>query len=86
MARARTKNEARSLAHKLWGTDGIEPGDRVGFVVIRRKNVVDRFEVGYYTRAGQAPSGATMSTNWTVMGKGRSWEEAFERASKGTPP
>jgi hypothetical protein len=75
-----TRNQAHAKAHQLWGTRGIEPGDRVGFVVIRRKNVVDRFEIGYYTRGGRTPSGVTLSHDWIVMGKGASWEEAFARA------
>jgi hypothetical protein len=76
-----TTKQARVKAHQLWGTPGIAPGDRVGFVSIRRKNVVDRFEVGHYTRVGRAESGAVISTDYTIMGRGQSWEEAFERAN-----
>lgn len=76
------RKEAHARAHTLWGTKGIEPGDRVGFVVVRRKSVADRFEVGYYTRGGRAPSGMLLSHDWKVMGKGASWEEAFARASR----
>lgn len=77
-----TRKQAHAKAHALWGTSGAEPGDRFGFTVIRRKNVVDRFEVGYATRGKRAPSGMIMSHDWTVMGKGPSWEEAFARALK----
>lgn len=77
-----TRDQARAKAHALWGTSGAEPGDRAGFVVVRRKNVADRFEVGYYTRGKRAPSGMLLSHDWTVMGKGASWEEAFDHASR----
>ena len=77
-----TRRQAHAKAHELWGTKGSEPGDRVGFTVIRRKNIVERFEVGYYTRGGRTPSGITLSHDWTLMGKGTSWEEAFARASR----
>jgi hypothetical protein len=85
MDRSMTRREAHARAHQLWGTSGHEPGDRVGFTVIRRKNVVDRFEVGYYTRGGRTPGGTSLSHDWTVMGKGASWEEAFARASTRSP-
>lgn len=78
-----TTAQARARATQLWGTPGTDPGSRVGFVVVRRKNVVDRFEVGHYARAGRAESGALISTDYTVMGRGRTWEEAFERAARG---
>ena len=68
-----TRYQAHAKAHALWGTHGITSADRVGCVLIRRKNVVDRFEVGYHVRDGGP---------WTVMGKGASWEEAFARASR----
>lgn len=75
-----TRDQARARAHQLWGTLGIEPGDRVGFVVVRRKNVTDRYQVGYYKRGKRAPSGMLLSHDWIVMGQGPSWEEAFMRA------
>jgi hypothetical protein len=78
------RRQAHAKAHVLWGTNGIEPGDRVGFTVIRRKNIVDRFEVGYYTRGGRATTGMVLSHDWKVMGAGRTWEEAFERAARST--
>lgn len=81
-----TTHQARIKANQLWGTPGTAPGDRVGFVVVRRKNVVNRFEVGHYARAGRAESGTLISTDYTVMGRGRTWEEAFARAAtKETP-
>jgi len=81
------RRAASIKAHKLWGTPGTAPKDRVGYVVIRRKNVVDRYEVGYYTRGGSAgqernASGELLSNGYVVMGKGPSWEEAFERARR----
>ena len=76
-----TRTQAHARALERWGTTGIAPGDRVGFVIVRRKSVVDRFEVGYYTRGGREPGGTLLSHDWKVMGKGTSWEEAFARAA-----
>lgn len=76
-----TTAQALAKANQLWGTPGTDPGSRVGFVVVRRKNVVDRFEVGHYARVGRVASGAVISTDYTLMGRGRSWEEAFDRAA-----
>lgn len=82
-----TREQARKKANALWGTPGIGPDDRYGIVTVRQKKIVDRFEVGYCTRGGPSrPGGMWVSHDWTVMGKGRTWEEAFARAEgKETP-
>jgi len=76
-----TKHQAHAKATELWGTRGTTPGDRVGCVSIRRKNVTDRFEVGYYVRGGRRDDGVYVHSNPVVMGKGPTWEIAFERAA-----
>lgn len=77
-----TRAQAWSEAHRRWGMGGSGPGSRAGFVVVRRKNVVDRFEVGHYKRGGRSPGGVALSFDWKVMGRGPSWEEAFARAGR----
>lgn len=63
-----TRYQARAKANALW-----ETRDRVAFTSIRRKNVIDRFEVGYAIRGDR---------RFTVLGRGPSWEEAFARAAQ----
>ena len=58
-----TRYTAHRKASNYWGRLGTT------FASIRRKSVIDRFEVGYYT-----------SDKRVVMGAGPSWEIAFERA------
>lgn len=65
---AMTRSDAITLARKRWGCPG---SDRMGFVILRRKSVVSRYEVGYYYQGLR-----------TVMGRGSSWEEAFSRADR----
>lgn len=50
------------------------PGDRYGFVTLRRKSVADRCEVGYHLRTEH---GAKV----VILGRGPTWEAAFARAS-----
>lgn len=75
-----TRMQAHARATALWGTSGTAPGDRVGIATIRRKSVVDRFEVGHFTRVG----GSVVNSSYTILGRGRTWEEAFERATSNT--
>lgn len=72
-----TRYQAHREAHSRWATFGTAPGDRVASVTIRRKTVVDRFEVGYYVRAKPG-----MPVAVVIVGKGPSWEEAFARADR----
>jgi hypothetical protein len=58
------------------------PRDRSAWVCVRRKSVVDRFEVGYFVGAHTTTRGAVTSI---TTGRGRSWEEAFERADARDP-
>jgi hypothetical protein len=73
-----TRGQAQSKALTLWyrqANDGCETvGDRSGSTCIRRKTVADRFEVGFIELS---------STRWTstVLGRGPSWEAAFEMAT-----
>jgi len=60
-----TRYTAQRRASYYWGRLGLT------FAAIRRKNVVDRFEVGYYT-----------SSKRIVKGAGPSWEIAFDRATR----
>lgn len=68
---------AKLLACKKWsaGTAGVV-GHRVGFAVLRRKNVVKRYEVGYRTLVSLTPE------HWVerFLGNGTSWEQAFAEA------
>lgn len=75
-----TRREAHAKAHELWGTEGTAPGDRVGTVSIRRKNVTDRFEVGYYVRGGRRPDGVNVHSLPVILGRGPTWHQAFGRA------
>lgn len=73
------RSQARREAHRRWMTPGTNPGDRYGSVIIRRKNVPDRFEVGYEIRGGHSDSGAYLF-EWVIMGRGETWEAAFANA------
>jgi hypothetical protein len=66
-----TKYQAYREAHQRWATYGASPTDRVAMVTLRRKNVVNRFEVGWYLRGDCVP---------IVAGSGPTWEAAFADA------
>ena len=70
-----TKFQAFREAHQRWATHGIAPTDRVAIVTLRRKNVANRCEVGWYCRGG---SGVPVKV--VVAGRGPSWEAAFADA------
>ena len=70
-----TKFQAHREAHQRWTTYGITPTDRVAMVTLRRKNVVNRCEVGWYLRGDCVP---------VVAGSGPTWEAAFADADAGT--
>lgn len=78
-----TKYSAHTLADSRWyrraSTSCSTIGDRRGFTCIRRK-AVDRFEVGYSELLSLQP----VRWNDVVLGRGKSWEEAFGRASGAT--
>jgi hypothetical protein len=57
---------ASARCQQLWRHLGLP------FTRIRRRSVVDRYEVGYVVGGGRV----------TIMGAGPSWEQAFERATK----
>ena len=67
-------NSAKLLASRRWsaGTAGVV-GQRIGFAVLRRKNVVKRYEVGYRTLVSMNPA------RWVehFLGNGTSWDQAF---------
>jgi len=68
---------AKLLACKKWSAGTARAvGHRVGFAVLRRKNVVKRYEVGYRTLVSVTPE------RWVerFLGKGTSWEQAFAEA------
>lgn len=71
-----TKNEAHREAHRRWASG--QPGRigcRHGAVTLRTKKVELRCEVGYQEiRDGGA---GHVSAAMVVMGRGRTWEEAF---------
>lgn len=75
-----TRAQAHAEAHRRWGTAGVAPGDHYGTVSIRQKKIGDRFEVGYTIRGSRLDTGMLLGS-FVVMGRGRSWEEAFERAA-----
>lgn len=68
---------AKLLACRNWsaGTAGAV-GHRVGFALLRRKNVVKRYEVGYTTLVSVNPE------RWVerLLGNGTSWDQAFAEA------
>jgi hypothetical protein len=68
---------AKLLASRRWsaGTAGVV-GHRIGFAVLRRKNVVKRYEVGYRTLVSVTPE------RWVerFLGNGTSWDQAFVEA------
>jgi len=73
-----TRYAAYLEATRCWGTPGTAPGDRYGLVSLRRKNVADRYEVGYCIRGGDGHN----RFQPVVMGRGPSWEAAFVAASR----
>jgi hypothetical protein len=68
---------AQLLASRKWcaGTAGVV-GHRIGFAVMRRKNVVKRYKVGYYTLVSVNPA------RWVerMLGNGTSWDQALAEA------
>jgi hypothetical protein len=89
MSKTLTRKAAHAKAHALWGTPGIEYGDRVGVVYLGRKTTPKRFRVGYYTRTPivwtkiDTVSVDTDPTTW--MGSSDlSWEAAFADAERRT--
>ena len=68
---------ATLLACRKWcaGIAGVV-GHRVGYAVLRRKNVVKRYEVGYRTLVSVSPE------RWVerFLGNGTSWDQAFAEA------
>lgn len=68
---------AQLLASRKWsaGAAGVV-GHRIGFAVLRRKNVVKRHEVGYRTLVSVTPA------RWVerFLGNGTSWDQAFAEA------
>ena len=66
-----TKFQAFCEAQQRWATYGIAPTDRVAMVTLRRKNVVNRCEVGWYL-CGDCV--------FVVAGSGPTWEAAFADA------
>lgn len=77
-----TKHQAQQAAHSLWyrraRTSGYATiGDRMGTSCLRRTTVPDRCEVGYLELVSVNPE------RWqpVIMGRGSTWEQAFERAA-----
>ena len=70
-----TKYQAHREARQRWATHGISPTDQVAMVTLRRKNVIDRCEVGWYVRGGSG-----VPTKVVVAGRGPTWEAAFADA------
>jgi hypothetical protein len=68
---------AKLLACRKWsaGTPGVV-GYRIGFAVLRRKDIVKRYEVGYRTLVSVNPE------RWVerFLGNGASWGQAFAEA------
>ena len=71
------KFQAFREAHQRWSTHGIAPTDRVAMVTLRRKNIVNRCEVGWYLRGDCVP---------VVAGSGPTWEAAFADADTHANP
>jgi hypothetical protein len=63
-----TRHSAYLRAARHWTHLGIT------FVTVRRKSVVDRFEVGYWNKKR------------VVLGAGLSWEDAFDQAIAAADP
>lgn len=80
-----TKHEAYLEAHRRWSqvsAGGI--GTQSAWVSIRRKNVENRFQVGYLEVL--SVDFGTGEPNWyktVVLGTGPSWEAAFDSATRG---
>ncbi len=73
-----SRRSAKLLACRKWssGTAGAV-GHRVGFAVLRHKNVVKRYGVGYRTLLSVNPE------RWVerFLGNGTSWDQAFTEAN-----
>lgn len=81
-----THAQARSKAQALWSryADPKHPhqvGDRTQLTCARHKNIVDRFEVGYREVISKHPE----QWNVVILGRGPTWEIAFERAVEVSP-
>jgi hypothetical protein len=82
------KYQAQLKAHALWhrcahtSSPTVAIGDRDGLVCLHRKSVTDRYEVGYIELIHTPAS--DFQTRWqrVVLGRGVSWKEAFERATR----
>lgn len=70
-----TKFQASREAHARWTTPGITSTDRVGWVKLRQKKVVNRCEVGWYVRGGPG-----VAVEVVTEGRGPTWEAAFADA------
>lgn len=80
-----TRPQAHSKAGNLWlrviaPGRGWAVGDRIPTTTLRRRSTPDRCEVGYRELVSLTPE------RWepTVMGRGATWEQAFERATRRT--
>ena len=73
---------AKLQAARKWsaGTAG-SVGYRIGYAVLRHKNVVKRYEVGYRTLVRVSPE------YWVdrMLGNGTSWDKAFAEADEDVP-
>lgn len=85
-----TKEQARQRAHTLWSRSarGREwdyvVGDRWPIARCRRKQITDRFEVGY-SEATRVRRGQIMKCITVILGRGPTWEAAFEQAETRRP-
>lgn len=71
-----TSHQAWKRALELWGSAVVGGNWRHPYTIQRRKNVVDRCEVGYHDDG----------TRPVIMGRGPTWESAFERAAAKEKP
>lgn len=74
-----TKYAAHMRAHSMWSRYTVSGvGRRIATTTLRRRSVADRCEVGYRELVSLTPE------RWepTVMGRGATWEQAFERAER----
>lgn len=75
-----TKREAHLEAHRRWAKgDPGRIGACHGVVSLRTKKVEFRCEVGYQEVLDR---GAGSGVRFVLMGRGRTWEEAFAAASE----
>lgn len=81
-----SKHQAWAKARSLWGraSDTPQVGDRYSWVSVRQKSVTDRFEVGYQeiTHVGDGTGCDLTRYDTVVLGKGPSWDAAFDSAAK----